>query len=219
MPAVAQDPASARGWARRLGDPVNHDDVLVRLASLWVLCASLFAVAWVLSYHLLPEGLLRRSGVPGPTTGVRGTVLAEFLSILAWNLGFSLLVVGANTFRSVRTPMGYLVVLVTWIQGAVIWGTNSLAVQTGRLGPSLSVAVSRSGVYELTALSAVAVATRGVMVWHQETTPRWREEFERVRSPRDWHLNRRELAVLAAGLLLLALANYREAAMVSRAVR
>jgi hypothetical protein len=46
----------------------------------------------------------------------------EFLSIFAWNLGFSLIVLAANTFRSIRTPMGYLAVLVMWVQGAVIWG-------------------------------------------------------------------------------------------------
>lgn len=203
-----------RRLARRLGDLVNHDRVGVRLASLWALCFALFLVAWTLSYLFLPEGLLRRAGGPGPLSATADTVTAEFVSILAWNLGFALLVVAANTFRSVRTPMGYLVVLVMWVQGAVIWGTNSLAIQTGRLAPSLSVILGRSGVYELTALVAIAVATRGVTVWHQDGTPRWREEFDRVRGPREWSLDRREAVVLLGGLLLLAAANYREAAMV-----
>lgn len=65
-----------------------------------------------------------------------------------------------------------------------------------------------------TALVAVAVATRGVMVWHQRSGPRWHEEFVRVRSPREWQVDRREVAVLVGGVALLALANYREAAMV-----
>lgn len=137
-----------------------------------------------------------------------------FLSIFAWNLGFSLIVVAANTFRSIRTPLGYLVVLVMWVQGAVIWGTNSLAIQTGRLAPSLSVILGRSGVYELTAFVAIAVATGGVMVWHQASGPRWREEFERVQGPREWTIERREVLVLAAGIVLLALANYREASLI-----
>jgi hypothetical protein len=174
----------------------------------------LFLAAWTVSYLFLPEGLLRRAGGPGPLSTTAETVTMEFLSIFAWNLGFGLIVVAANTFRSIRTPMGYLAVLVMWVQGAVIWGTNSLAIQTGRLAPSPSVILGRSGVYELTAFVAIAVATRGVMIWQQESGPRWREEFERVRGPRDWSISRREVLMLVAGIVLLATANFREAAMV-----
>ncbi len=143
---------------------------------------------------------------------------AEFLTIFAWNLAVGVLVVAANAFRSVGTPMGYLVVAVNWVQGALVWGTDSLAIQTGRLEPGLSTALGRSGVYELTAFVAIAVATRGVMVYHQQSGPRWKEKFERVRSPRDWTLSRREATVLLAGIALLAVANYREAVMIAEAV-
>lgn len=202
--------------ARRLGDYVNHDDVLVRVAALWGLCASLFLVAWTVAYYALPEGLLRGRSAAAVIADPAGSLPAEFATIFAWNLGVCVLIIAANTFRSVRTPMGYLVVLVVWLQGAVVWGTNSLLIQTGRLAPSLSVVLGRSGGFELTAYVGVAVATRGVLVWHQRTTPRWREEFERLYSPRDWTVSRRELAVLAASLLMLAAANYREAVMIQR---
>jgi hypothetical protein len=56
---------------------------------------------------------------------------------------------------------------------------------------------------------------RVVVLWHQRSGPRWRGEFERVRSPRDWSLTRREWAVLAVGYPLLALANYREAVAIA----
>lgn len=200
--------------ARTLGRLVNHDHVAVRFFTLWSLCVVLFLAAWTVSYLYLPEGLLRRVGGPGPLSRTADTVGREFGSIFAWNFGFAVLVVAANTFRSVRTPMGYLVVLVMWLQGAVIWGTNSLVIQTGRLAPSLSVIVGRSGFYELTAFVAIAVATRGVMVWQQESGPRWREEFDRVRGPTDWSLTRGEAVVLLAGFALLAFANYREAVMI-----
>lgn len=137
-------------WTRRLGDFVNNDSVVVRFVALWVLCISLFFVAWTISYYLLPEGLLRRSGHPVATASAADSVWQEFLSLLAWNLGVGVLVALANTFRSIRTPMGHLVVLIMWIRGAVVWGTNSLAVPTGRLPPSLSVVLNRSGVFELT---------------------------------------------------------------------
>jgi len=202
------------GLARTLGDYVNSDSVVVRFLALWSLCVVLFAITWIVAYEFLPEGLLRRASGPGPLATTVATVWNEFLALFAWNLGFAALVVAANTFRSVRTPMGYLVVLVMWIQGAIIWGTNSLTIQTGRLAPSLSVVLERSGGFELTALVAIAVATRGVLVWHQRTGPRWREEFERVQGPRDWTISRGEVAMLLAGLALLAAANYREATMI-----
>ncbi|WP_276299888.1 hypothetical protein [Halorussus lipolyticus] len=217
MPA---DPAtnSSPNVAGVLGRYVNHDDPFVRFASLWAVCAVLFVTAWYVGYYLLPAGLLRSTNAASALPEYAGSVWAEFLTIFAWNLGAALLVVAGNTFRSVRTPLGYLVVAVNWVQGALVWGTGSLAVEAPRFAPSLSVALGRSGVYELTAYVAIAVATRGVMVWHQRSGSRWREEFERVQSPRDWTISRRELGVLLAGLVVLAGANYREATMIARAV-
>jgi len=182
--------------AGAVGRRVNHDDVLVRFASLWLVVASAFTVAWVGSYHLLPAGLLRGTN-PAAATPYAGSVWREFLTLFAWNLGVTAVAVGANTLRSVNTPLGYLVVVVQAPQYGVVWGTGSLAVGTGaRVVPSLAVLVERSGPTEVTAVVAVVVATRGLMLWHQRSGPRWREEFERVRSPRDWSLTRREWAVL-----------------------
>lgn len=217
MSATPSADRAAR-WRRTLGAYVNHDAPIVRFASLWTLCAVLFVAAWAVGYSLLPEGLLRGRSAASTLPTYAGSVRTEFLTIFAWNLGVAVLVVAANTFRSVETPLGYLVVAVNWVLGGLIWGTGSLAVETGRFAPSLSVALGRSGVYELTAYVAVAVATRGVMIWHQRSGPRWREEFEHVRSPRDWTVTRREAAVLLAGLALLAVANYREAVMIAETV-
>lgn len=156
-------------WRRSLGSYVNHDDPLVRFVALWVVCAVLFVAAWYVGYYLLPEGLLRGKSAASALPEYAESVWAEFLTIFGWNLAVALLVVAANTFRSVRTPLGYLVVAVNWVQGGLVWGTGSLLVGTGRFAPSLSVAFGRSGLYELTAYVAVAVATRGVMVWHQRS--------------------------------------------------
>ena len=201
--------------ARRIGRWVNHEDVLVRFVSLWLVVATVFTVAWVGSYSLLPAGLLRGSN-PAASISYAGSVWREFLTLFAWNVGVTLVAVGANTLRSVNTPLGYVVLVVQAPQYGMVWGTGSLAVGSGaRIPPSLSVLVERSGPLEITAVVAVVAATREVMLWHQRSGPRWREEFERVRSPRDWSLTRREWAVLAAGYLLLALANYREAVAIA----
>jgi hypothetical protein len=199
----------------RISGYVNHDNVLVRLVASWVVFTTLFVAAWYVGYYLLPEGILRGAAGVGARTPYLGDVRAEFLSILGFNLLFTLVLVGANTFRSVETPLGHLVLLVTFVQGGLVWGSNSLVIQAGRLEPSLAVALGRSGLYELTAFVAIAVATRGVMLWHQESGPRWREEFERVRSVRDWHISPGEAVVLLAGLVLLAGANYVEAVRVA----
>lgn len=201
-----------------VGRWVNHDDVVVRFVALWSVVAVVFTAAWVGSYYVLPAGILRGSN-PGASIPYAGSVWREFLTLFAWNVGVTLVAIGANTFRSVNTPLGYVVVVVQAPQYGVVWGTGSLAVGSGaRIAPSLSVLVNRSGPMEITAVIAIVVATRGVMLWHQQSGPRWREEFERIRSPGDWTLTRREWAVLTGGYLLLAIANYREAIAISQVV-
>lgn len=203
---------------RTLGDYLNHDSVFVRFVALWSVLLVLFVGAWYVAYYVLPEGLLRSSNTARLLPEYAGSVWAEFLLIFAINLTTAAIVALTNTFRSLRTPASYVVVAIIWVQGALVWGTNSLAIETGRLAPSLSVLLGRSGLFELTAYIAVAVATRELMLWHQQGTPRWREEFERVRSPRDWQLSRSEWLMLLAGIALLAVANAREALMISQVV-
>jgi hypothetical protein len=201
---------------RTVGTYVNHDDAFVRFVSLWVVVAIAFTVAWIGSYYFLPQGLLR-GGNPLAPAEYAGSVTAEFLTLFAWNVGISVIAIAANTFRSVNTPLGYVLQVIQAPRYGAIWGTGSLAVGTGaRITPSVSVLVERSGPIELTAIVAIVVATRGVMIWHQESGPRWKESFDRVRSPRDWSLTRREWALLAGGYLLLAVANYREALAIAR---
>jgi len=202
--------------SKRIGWYVNHDDVLVRFVSMWIVVASVFTAAWVLSYLFLPQGLLR-GGNPGATTGYAGSITREFLWLFGWNVGVSLIAIGANTLRSVNTPMGYVIEVVQAPWYGAVWGTGSLAIGLGeRIAPSLAVLVERSGPMEITAIVAVVVATRGVMLWHQKSGPRCQKEFERVRSPRDWSLTRRELALLVGGYLLLAVACYREAVAIAQ---
>ena len=202
--------------SERIGRYVNHDDVLVRFVSLWLVVAGVFTVAWILSYYLLPQGLLR-GGSPAATADYAGSVSREFLTLFGWNVAVSLIAVVANTLRSLNTPLGYVIQVVQAPRYGATWGTGSLAIGTGeRIAPSLAVLVERSGPMEITAFVAIVVATRGVMLWHQESGPRWREEFERVRSPSDWVLTRREWTLLAGGYLLLAVACYREAVAIAQ---
>jgi len=202
--------------SNRVGRYVNHEDVLVRFVSLWVVVAGVFTAAWVLSYSLLPQGLLR-GGNPVAAADYAGSVSREFLTLFGWNVAVSLIAVAANTFRSINTPLGYVILVVQAPRYGAVWGTGSLAIGTGeRVAPSLAVLVERSGPMEVTAFVAIVVATRSAMLWHQASGPRWREEFERVRSPTDWSLTRREWAFLIGGYLLLAIACHSEAVAIAR---
>ncbi|MFC3959416.1 hypothetical protein [Halovivax cerinus] len=211
------DAAGALGrLSRTVGRYVNADSVLVRFASLWVIVAFVFTGAWVTSYYLLPQGVLR-GGNPAATADYAGSVPAEFLTLFGWNVGVSLIAVGANTLRSVNTPLGYVLQVIQAPRYGAVWGTGSLVVGSGaRIEPSLAVLVERSGPMELTAMVAIVVATRGVMIWHQSSGPRWSESFDRVRSPREWSISKSEWALLLGGYLLLAFACYREAMAIAQ---
>ncbi len=170
---------TVRGWgisrvSRLVGRYVNHDDVLVRFIWLWVVVAAVFTAGWIMSYYLLPQGLLR-GGNPAATPEFAGSVQREFLTLFGWNVGVSFIVIAANTLRSIHTPLGYVLEVVQAPRYGAVWGTGSLAIGAGeRMTPSLAVLVERSGPMEITAMVAIAVATRGLMVWQQETGPRWK---------------------------------------------
>ena len=215
MPSDTNGGTTRTRLVRAVGRYVNHDDVFVRFVSLWLLVATVFTLSWVVSYVFLPQGLLR-GGNPVAEAEYAGSVGREFLTLFGWNVAVSLIAVAANTLRSVNTPMGYVIEVVQAPRYGAIWGTGSLAIGTGeRIVPSLAVLVERSGPMEITAIVAIVVSTRGLMLWHQQSGPRWKEEFERVRSPREWSLDRREWAVLVGGYLLLAVACYREAVAIA----
>jgi hypothetical protein len=60
---------------------------------------------------LLSPGAVTR-GNPGASTGYAGRITREFLWLFGWNVGVSLIAIGANTLRSVNTPMGYVIEVV-----------------------------------------------------------------------------------------------------------
>ena len=214
-PMDTENTDSRSGSFELMGRYLNHDNVVVRFATLWLLVAVVFSTAWIVSYHFLPQGFLR-SGNPVASAPFSGSVWREFLTLFGWNVAVSFIAIGANTFRSVNTPLGYVLQVIQAPRYGAVWGTGSLAIGAGdRVVPSLAVIVERSGPMELTAFVAIVVATRGVMIWHQQSGPRWKEPFDRVQSPRDWSITRRELIVLSGGYLLLAIANYREAVAIA----
>ena len=194
------------------------DQVLERLAVLWTICALLFTASWTTSYYLLPEGVLRGKllgqHIPVATPHVVTTFLRVFgVNVLA-GCGFVAL---ANFCQAGNTSLGYPIVMYHAILYGILLGTNSFGISApARLAPSLTTVLNRSGAFEITAYIAVAVATRGLVIWRQ---PSWLNcrQTEQVGSWRKWRLNRAEIAVIVGAILLLAAANCREAFQIQQA--
>jgi hypothetical protein len=184
---------------------------LVRLAVLWLVCALLFTIAWIVGYRLLPEGILRGKLLAARLPVATPQLTTTFLRILAVNvLVGSGLVFVANLFRVGDTPLGYLVVMGHSVLYGILLGTNSFGIPApARFAPSLTTLLGRSGAFEITAYIVVAVATQGLVLLRQPSWWSWRSE--RVGSWRRWRLSKTELAMVIGALVLLAAANYREA--------
>jgi hypothetical protein len=199
--------ASIKNW-------LNNDNVLVRLITLWLICALLFTLSWTVSYYLLPEGILRGKLLAGRLPIETDRMITTFLRIFSFNLFVAGgLIVFANLFQVGDTPLGYLVVCSHSIIYGILLGTNSFGIPApDRFAPSLSTLLSRSGIFEISAYIAIASATRRLVILRQ---PSWLSfSSEVVGSPRAWHLTRSELVVIMIAVLLLALGNFREAAQI-----
>lgn len=198
---------------------LNNDNVLVRLTTLWLICALLFTVAWTTSYHLLPEGALRGK-LPGgrmPVETLR--VMTTFLRIFAVNLLIACGgIVLSNLFQVGDTPMGYFIAMIPPVLYGVLLGTNSFGIPApARFAPSLSTVLGRSGAFEITVYIAIAAATRRLVLWRQRSWLDWRGE--QVSSWQEWRLSRTEIAVVVGAILLLVAACYREAVQIHEVLR
>jgi hypothetical protein len=184
---------------------------LVRLAALWLVCALLFTVAWSVSYHLLPEGVLRGRLLAARLPVATPQLTTTFLRVFSFNvLVAGGLVFVANLFRVGDIPLGYVVVAGHSLLYGILLGTNSFGIPApGRFAPSLATVLGRSGAFEITAYIGLAVATKGLVILRQPSWWSWRSE--QVGSWRRWRLTKTELAMVIGALALLAAANYREA--------
>jgi hypothetical protein len=196
---------------RSITNWLKNENVLLRLVSLWLICALLFTISWTISYHFLPEGILRGKLLAGKLPIETDRMITTFLRIFTFNLFVACeLIVFANLFRVGNAPLGYLIVCSHSIIYGILLGTNSFGIPAPtRLAPSLITLLSRSGIFEISAYIAIATATSGLVLWNQSS---WRDfHSEHVGSPREWHLNATELIVIVLSVVVLALGNLREA--------
>jgi hypothetical protein len=210
-PKAVEDPRSRR-WLQRT---LVHPNLLVRFTSLFVLAGVLLLAAWLIGYHVLPEGALRTAGAAQLTRGgldvTSESVVGEWLRIFTYNLIPVVLTLLANLVLRVNgVPLGYIVPLYNVIGYGLFLGTNSFAIPyPQRLAPTLAI-LGRSGPYEMTALVAVAAATA---TWSRyQVRSLFRTNPEPVASrPR---IRPSQMLLFALGLILLVVANWIEASMI-----
>jgi hypothetical protein len=191
-----------------------NNKVLVRLATLWLICALLFAISWTVSYYLLPEEILRGKLLAGRLPIETDRMITTFLRIFSFNLFVACgLIVFANLFQVGDLPLGYLIVSSHSIIYGILLGTNSFGIPApARFAPSLLTLLSRSGIFEISAYIAIATATSRLGLWKQRS---WKDfHTERVGSPKEWHLNASEVIIIVFCVILLAIGNLREAAQI-----
>lgn len=178
-----------------------HQNITIRFLALYLAGLLLFLLAWEVSYQFMPEGLLQGKSAASKLagSGAAPNLWLEWVKIVGINLLSCSLVVGAN-FVMVRGrfPLGYLIPLEWFIYYGILLGTNSFSIpMDSPMAPSFAV-LGRSGLYEITAYTLVAVATYSIS--------RYRIENQRI--------SKKEKLSIGLAMIILLASNMREAVMV-----
>ncbi len=213
---VAAQPAAVGPEQERrspLARVLQHERLIVRTAGLMAVAALLFMAAWYAGYYLLPEGILRgRTAMAPAGSGVAPSVLREWLGMALWNVTvpLALIVAGNVLLRINGYPLGYLPPLFNVVMYGLIIGTNSYTIpMPTRMAPSLAV-LGRAGPYEFAGYLLVAAATSTLSCW--EIRRFMRSNPERVAERPA--LSRGQWLAVGAGIAVILLAAWREAAMI-----
>ena len=192
-----------------------NDSIIVRFISLFVIGAILFTVAWYISYHFLPEGILQGKTGSAIIVGSEAapTMLEEWGTIVMWNLGALFLVFIVNLIRYLdRFPLGYLNPIGMITRYAICLGTNSFFIPMAeRMAPTLAVLL-RGGPYEMTAFILMAVATYNQSCFALTKGMHSLKDIHRI-SPVPW-MSLEQWAGIGLAIALILLAGWREAAMI-----
>ena len=141
---------------------LTHENVAVRVGTLWVLCFVLLTVTWFVSYYFLPVGVIR-DVFPSAYLPLGNSFLSAFLIIFFFNLlvgcGFT---VALNLLSAKSVPIGYFYPLVQICLFGIFLGTDSFTLSHGgRFFPSPNLVIG-AGFYEFTTYILVAVGHRQV---------------------------------------------------------
>ncbi len=193
---------------------LGSDKVFNRFLALYGIGLVLFFISWIISFYLLPEGLLRGVGVFGALAGDKAAndMFIEFIKIFSLNLlGWSFIILGNYILRINYFSFGYLIPLAWMIMYGATLGSNSFSIPLEEsLAPSLSV-FSRSGLYEMLAATLLAVATHSISV-NKSTS--FFSKSKPVPEDKRTPLNKEDWIAIGIALLLLVGAALRESYMI-----
>jgi hypothetical protein len=186
----------------------------IRFVSFMGVGTLLFLLAWCIGYYFLPAGAFHGGAeahmVRGQLTAQSTSVFEEWTKIFKANLLVALIILlGSLLIRVNGLSFGYFAVFYNVIGYGLFVGTNSFAIPyPERMAPSFEI-LSRSGPYEMAALSMLAAATYFWPLFQIKriflTSP------ERVDTP--FRFSWKDAIGVALGLAVLGAANWIEAAM------
>jgi hypothetical protein len=198
---------------RKITDGVIDDDVYKRIGWMYVSFFVLFVPATVLSFYLLPEGVLRGKHPIISALEFSSNLWTSTLQIFGYNLIPTFLVIGANLLAQQSrlseekyVPIGYTAFWGLTVLFAVVLGTWSFEVITAappllRRFARLFDVFHHAGLLEFSAYLLAAVTSFKFTLWYSN-----RKEIIASRAWRAIELTRPEkiLLILAFVLLLCA---------------
>jgi hypothetical protein len=177
-----------------------NDKLFIRFITLCVIGIIVLICMWYVSYYFLPIGLLRGANIAGYLAGneASATLSRELIGIVSINIVSSVIIVIGNRYSIfLGYPLGYVIPLEWMAYYAILLGTNSFSIPMAHpMAPSLRV-LQRSGIYEMAAYTLMATATYNL-------NGKFRRNIQ-------W---RRQCCGIIIAILILIVANYREASMI-----
>lgn len=202
---------------RKITDGVTDDNVYKRIGWMYVSFFVLFVPVTVLSFYLLPEGILRGKHPIISALEFSPNLWTSTLQIFGYNLiptfiiiGVSLLAQQSRLSREKFVPIGYTVFWGLTVLFAVFVGTWSLEVITTapplhhRLVRILDV-FHHAGLLEFSAYLLAAVTSFKFTLWYSN-----RKEIVASRTWKDVNLTRSEKIFLILTFVLLLCAGFVE---------
>ena len=188
---------------------LTDEDLSKRFVWMWVLSFSVFFLAWVVSYLVLPQGILRGK-LPGTWLfGEDVDLLFTFLEIFLFNFLIGGIVLTlCNLFKVGNVPLGYVAIWGQILIFGIFKGTNSFIYPYETMLASL-IGFLRTGLWEFTAYILMTCSTINVAIYQQES---WvSSKLTKIKQWTDVKLTKVEKSTYFLGTTILLLSAFLEA--------
>jgi hypothetical protein len=182
--------------------------LLKRFMWMCILSFSVFFLTWIVSYLVLPQGILRGKLLGTWLFGEDIDWLSTFVKIFLFNfliggIVFSL----CNLFRVGNIPLGYVAVWLEMLVFAVLKGTNSFVYPYETMLSSF-IGFLRTGLWESSAYILMTCSTFNFAIYRQES---WLSgNVTRIKQWQAVKLSKAEKGTYAMGVAILAFSAYLE---------